>query len=94
MKIFKKNQVYYKTFVQNIPRISQNSHPISSHPKGWVWLMLSHLHHLMQLKVNYSIPILRPSIHKHDEKVNKRTHQRFEKIEHVKFENNVKVYKM
>jgi hypothetical protein len=47
----------------------------------------------MQLKVNYSIPILRPSIHRHDEKVSRKTHQRFEKI-HVKFENNVKVYKM
>jgi hypothetical protein len=40
-RIFKN---FLNTFVQIISRIFQNKHQISSHPRGQVWLMLSHLH--------------------------------------------------
>ncbi len=36
-------KIFLRNFVQ-IPIIFQNKHPINSHPKGWVWFMISCLH--------------------------------------------------
>jgi hypothetical protein len=41
MKFFK---IFLKIFFQIIPIIFQNKHAINSHPKGWVWFMISGLH--------------------------------------------------
>ncbi len=49
MKIFKIFLKRLKTLFQNIPKTFQNKHPINSHPRGWVWLLLSHLHHVLKI---------------------------------------------
>jgi len=36
--------VFLKTFGQNISKTFKNKHPINSHPRGWVWVMISRLH--------------------------------------------------
>jgi hypothetical protein len=37
-------QDFLKILVQKIPKSFQNKHSIISHPKGWVWFMIYHLH--------------------------------------------------
>jgi hypothetical protein len=37
MKILKILRDFLKKIDQNIPKIFQNKHLISNHPKGWVW---------------------------------------------------------
>jgi Na+/H+-dicarboxylate symporter len=43
-KISRFFQMFLETFGQNISKIFKNKHRISSHPRGWVWLMISRLH--------------------------------------------------
>jgi hypothetical protein len=55
MKIFKTLQNKLKTFFQNIFKIFQNKQPINNNPRGWVWLMLFHLHPLVINFINQDL---------------------------------------